>query len=201
MEIWRRKTIRVFANSGPVVPIEAQTEGLTFRRLQEEDFSKSRVFAEKGRRDKFLRRLHEGHVCAGFVDEAGGTVSYVWLSRHWAPFELGLVLRLEGGEVYLWDCRTVEAYRGRGLYRQGLRLALATFAPKMHRAWIVCEAHNVASIKGISAAGFHPCAVLHMTRLYRPVLVRARGRLSLFRPGATITPGYWATPDFSGAHG
>ena len=99
---------------------------LSFRSLGADDFSISPVYQRKNRKDRYLERLAVGHRCFGFVTDENETASYLWLSSPLygaplAPFEGGLTCGIPEAAVYIWDCRTVEAFQSQGLYREGLQ--------------------------------------------------------------------------------
>jgi ribosomal protein S18 acetylase RimI-like enzyme len=90
----------------------------------------------------------------------GMLASYGWMSfgQEWIS-ELGLRIRLASGEVYIWDCATLPAYRGHGLYPALLgHIVEELRAEGLHRAWIGADTGSVASQKGIIRAGFQPVA-------------------------------------------
>lgn len=66
--------------------------------------------------------------------------------------------RIADDEVFIHYCRTAEAFRGQGLYPlllSGMVSALKN-SGDFSRAVISCRSNNVASVKGITRAGFRP---------------------------------------------
>jgi ribosomal protein S18 acetylase RimI-like enzyme len=86
--------------------------------------------------------------------------TYGWVSfkEEWIS-ELGLHIQLTPGEAYIWDCATLPAYRGQGLYPALLaHIALELRAEGLRRVWIGADTGSIASQKGIVRAGFQPIA-------------------------------------------
>jgi ribosomal protein S18 acetylase RimI-like enzyme len=106
-----------------------------------------------------LERLARGSRCyVARVD--GALASYGWVSfgEEWIS-ELAMHIRLAPGDVYIWDCATLPAYRGQGLYPALLgHMVNELRAEGLHRAWIGADTGSVASQKGIVRAGFQPIA-------------------------------------------
>ena len=118
------------------------------------------IFARRGRRERFLKRIESEHMLMGWHDEDGRVVSYIWFSRALAvpqavPFRYGLNLLLAPGQAYVWDCATDAAAQGQGFYRNALRQARhLAYAEGCTDVFIYTEIDNVASARGILAAGF-----------------------------------------------
>ena len=100
-------------------------------------------------------RFARGCWCyAGRVE--GEIASYGWVTFDEERIgELGLSIRLQADEAYIWDCATLPAYRGQGLY-----LALLAYisgelaAGGRRRIWIGANVDNTASQKTFARAGF-----------------------------------------------
>src|SRR6266566_3811883 len=104
-------------------------------------------------------RFASGRRCyLAWVD--GALASYGWVSfkEEWIS-ELGLYIRLASGDAYLWDCATLPAYRGQGLYPALLaHIAAELRAEGLRRVWIGADTDSLPSQKGIIRAGFQPIA-------------------------------------------
>jgi ribosomal protein S18 acetylase RimI-like enzyme len=106
-----------------------------------------------------LERFATGSLCyVGWVNDAIATYGWVSVGKEWIS-ELGLHIEMASDDVYIWDCATLPAYRGRGLYPALLRhIALQLRAEGLHRVWIGADTENIASQKGFARAGFRPIA-------------------------------------------
>ncbi len=104
--------------------------------------------------------------------------TYCWVStRREHVGELGRHLTLPAGESYVWDCATVPAFRGHGLYR-GLLCAMAEAlaAEGQRRIWIGATSTNQASNRTFEAVGFRAAvSVVSMRLAGHGVIVRLRG--------------------------
>ena len=84
-------------------------------------------------------------------------VSFGWLSRGSARIgELSKEIDLPRGNVYLWNFRTLEPYRGRGYYGQLLSTILGAEGKINDRIWIISAPENQSSFNGIVKVGFKP---------------------------------------------
>jgi RimJ/RimL family protein N-acetyltransferase len=77
--------------------------------------------------------------------------------------ELGIAVPLPPGNRYLWDCFTVPAWRGRGIYPRLLQ-AIIAHEPEVARFWVGHDHGNLASARGIAKAGFHEVGLLYHRR-------------------------------------
>ena len=115
---------------------------------------------------EIISRLESGRQCyAARVD--GQIVAYGWVSfEHEDIGELNLRIKLVPGEAYIWDCATVQAFRGNLLYSALLVYILGNLRTQnICRAWIGADLDNIASQKGIARAGFHHVADLVIERV------------------------------------
>jgi len=168
-----------------------ESEGLDFREIGRDAFSRDALFREAGRSARFPQRLDQGHRCFGFATPAGETAAYLWLTTPdvgMAPFELGLAWRIATGAGYVWDCRTAPAFRNRGLFRRGLgRLRARCGEEGLDQVFIAARADNAASQRAITAAGFSMERPVSVLRLPGGVcLVREPGRIALRRRGGLL---------------
>jgi len=115
---------------------------------------------------EFAQRFATGRQCYGaWIEDQ--LVVFGWVSMEDEHIgELNLHIKLLPGEVYVWDCETATAYRGKGLYSALLIYILNELrAQNVCRAWIGADLDNVASQKGIARAGFHHVADLVIERI------------------------------------
>lgn len=102
------------------------------------------------------RRFRDGNE-AWVVKLEGTPVSFGWLSRRSVRIgELSKEIELPDGNAYLWNFRTLEAYRGRGYYVQLLRTIVDAELKISSRLWIISAPENQSSFNGIVKAGFKP---------------------------------------------
>lgn len=154
--------------------------GTTFRALTGEDLQAQPLIAGRGRSSRFAQRADEGHAPFGFLDAGGDLVAYFWLAapdrgRLTAPWAFpDLRFLVPPGHAYVWDCHTAEAWRGRGLYRAGLRHLRRRAASRGAATVVIAhEQGNAAAARGIAAAGFTPAFGYAVARLGPWCVVRA----------------------------
>jgi hypothetical protein len=114
-----------------------------------------------------LKRLHRGDRCYT-VSVDGHLAHYSWVQRAGShPItEAGLFAPVGSGEFWIYDCRTVERARGRGIYPATLeRIVNDHFEEGYCTAWIYTSRENIASQKGIFRAGFGLVATLGALRV------------------------------------
>ena len=114
------------------------------------------------------RRFDAGRRCfAGRLDDE--IVTYGWLSQgHESVGELERDYHLQPGEAYIWDCATLPAHRGSGLYGALLSHIIQTLrAEGIQRAWIGANLENEPSLRAFARAGFQPVVKVAYARLLR----------------------------------
>jgi ribosomal protein S18 acetylase RimI-like enzyme len=125
-------------------------------------------------------RLAAGKRCfTARVDGAIAAYGWVTSEGEWIG-ELDRAIRLDRAEAYIWQCATLPAHQGRGLYKALLAAMLAALAGEgCRRVWIGCALANTPSVRAFAALGLRPVVVVDYWRL---------GHLSCFflagRPGA-----------------
>lgn len=109
-------------------------------------------------------RLARGCRCLA-VRSGGELAGYGWLSSgpEWIG-ELHMEIRPRPGEVYVWNCVTLPAYRGRGLFRALLEEAIQKAGREgRSRLWIgTVDGVGEASV---AAVGFTPVLRVQATEL------------------------------------
>lgn len=81
--------------------------------------------------------------------------AFGWMARDQAVIgELNHGFILPEGNRYLWNFRTLEPFRGQGIYPALLQYILKEGDKKASRFWIIHAPENKASLKGIRKAGF-----------------------------------------------
>ncbi|MBK7122848.1 MAG: GNAT family N-acetyltransferase [Chitinophagaceae bacterium] len=89
--------------------------------------------------------------------------AFGWMARDNAKIgELNHEFILPEGNRYLWNFRTLEAYRGKGIYPALLQFILQHGDHGSTRFWIIHAPENKASLKGIQNAGFEYVGKLYI---------------------------------------
>jgi GNAT superfamily N-acetyltransferase len=112
-----------------------------------------------------LKRFEKGRRC--YTAWVGDQIaSFGWVSFEQEDIgELDLCVRLLPGEVYIWDCATIPAFRRNHLYSALLGYIIEELrAEGLCRAWIGADFQNKPSQQGMTRAGFHHVADLIVTR-------------------------------------
>ena len=124
-----------------------------------------------------LQRFANRKRCyAGKVE--GKLATYGWVTFDEEGIgELGLNIRLQAGEAYIWDCATLPAYRGQRLYPALLAYMLNELRSEgLRRVWIGTDADNLPSQSGVALVGFQPIVDILITRVLTIRRLWARGR-------------------------
>lgn len=98
-------------------------------------------------------------------------LGYAWVTTSPCQVsEIGFLLSVPQGAVYIYDCYVMPDSRGRGLYQALLQQILVDYRrprrPRRFRAaCIAAEPGNAASIRGIRRAGFQAVAQAHYVQV------------------------------------
>jgi hypothetical protein len=114
-----------------------------------------------------LERLRRGDRCYT-VSIGGRLVHYSWVQRSGVhPItEAGIPVPVRDGEFWIYNCRTSDLARGKGIYPATLdRIVRDCFDQGCHTAWIYTSLENAASQKGILRAGFRQADTLRALRV------------------------------------
>lgn len=111
-----------------------------------------------------IKRLANDHVAfVAYINEQ--PAAFGWIARGKARIgELNHELILPVGNRYLWNFRTMEAYRGLGIYPALLQSIIRFEEEKADRFWVIHAPENTASLKGILKAGFQYVGRLYSDR-------------------------------------
>ena len=94
----------------------------------------------------------------GYVENVLATYGWVTFDKEMIG-ELGLNIRLLPGEAYIWNCATLEDYRGLRLYPSLLWYIVGELRSQgVRRIWIGADADNLPSQVGMRLCGFQPIA-------------------------------------------
>jgi GNAT superfamily N-acetyltransferase len=113
-----------------------------------------------------LKRFENGRRC--YTDRVEDQIAaYGWVSFEDEHIgELNLRIKLLPGEVYIWDCATLPAFRRNHLYSALLGFIIQELrAEGLCRAWIGADFNNKPSQQGMARAGFHHVADLVVARV------------------------------------
>jgi RimJ/RimL family protein N-acetyltransferase len=117
--------------------------------------------------DEYRERLARSDACYA-ASVAGELAHSAWVQRagEHSIDHAGLVVPIRAGELWIYNCRTANVHRGKGIYPQVLRRIVDDhFVAGYTRAWIYTSDDNVASQKGIVRAGFTAYETLRALRL------------------------------------
>jgi ribosomal protein S18 acetylase RimI-like enzyme len=113
-----------------------------------------------------LKRFENGRRC--YIAQVEDQIAaYGWVSLDDEHIgELNLRIQLLPGEVYIWDCATIPAFRRKHLYSALLGYIIEELrAEGLCRAWIGADMDNRPSQQGMARAGFHHVADLVVERV------------------------------------
>ncbi|HYC29062.1 MAG TPA: N-acetyltransferase, partial [Chitinophagaceae bacterium] len=104
--------------------------------------------------DEVRCRLANDHV-AFVAYMHNQPAAFGWMARGKASIgELNHELILPGSNRYLWNFRTLEPFRGLGIYPALLQYIIRYEAVSAERFWIIHAPENHSSLSGIVKAGF-----------------------------------------------
>ena len=112
-------------------------------------------------------RLERGDRCYG-TRINGALVHYSWVQHlgvH-AITSAGVEVEIREGDLWIYNCRTSQTHRGRGIYPRTLEWITANaFQQGARCAWIYAADSNIASQRGIQRASFERVSTLLALRL------------------------------------
>ncbi len=105
-------------------------------------------------KESVLDRFARNHIAfVAFLNNV--PAAFGWMARSKAFIgELNQMVVLPEGNRYLWNFRTVAAFRGKGIYPALLQFILKYEAAQANQFWIIHAPENKASRNGIVKAGF-----------------------------------------------
>lgn len=124
------------------------------------------------------------------VEGPPGVLAYGWVTRGDEEIaEIEGRIRVGPSEAYIWDCATLPAFRGRGLYPALLgAIARELVGEGVARVWIAARADNAASLRGLEKAGYRRVADIRYVRLWRWRRMAVRRRAGVAPP---VLPQPW----------
>ncbi len=112
-----------------------------------------------GSPEEVIKRFNVGKHCyIGNVENVLATYGWVTFDKEMIG-ELGLNIQLLPGEAYIWNCATLQDYRGLRLYPALLWYIVGELRSQgVRRIWIGADADNLPSQVGMRLCGFQPIA-------------------------------------------
>ncbi|MDX1590158.1 MAG: hypothetical protein R3296_14585 [Oleiphilaceae bacterium] len=165
MGFWQRllKIERVFRAGPASTPVEKP--GFRFVVIHSHDSQSLESYFQGERLAGAKRRLLSGDILVcGFQNRE--LAAYGWgqvkPSVHFSY--VANSLHFHRDVLYVYDCVTLKAFRGQGLFAVVLR-HFAELASGRD-CYVACRAGNTNSVRGIRKAGFYPFARLYLLNLY-----------------------------------
>lgn len=105
-------------------------------------------------RDEVVKRIANDNLAfVAYINNS--PAAFGWMARGKAMIgELAHELILPIGNRYLWNFRTLETFRGLGIYPALLLYIIRYEREKAKQFWIIHAPENTSSLKGIKKAGF-----------------------------------------------
>lgn len=139
-------------SNAEALPLIHQPGGLV---IQESTDAKLLSVLGNTSEDDVTKRLATDHLAfVAYVHQQ--PAAFGWMARGKATIgELNHSFVLPLRNRYLWNFRTLEEYRGLGIYPALLQHIVHSEGRKASRYWIIHAPENTSSLKGITKAGFH----------------------------------------------
>lgn len=114
--------------------------------------------------EEVIKRMANDHVAfVAYINNV--PASFGWMARGKARIgELSHDMILPVGNRYLWNFRTMEAFRGLGIYPALLQYIIRHESAKADCFWIIHAPENTPSLKGIQKAGFQYVGKLYSNK-------------------------------------
>jgi RimJ/RimL family protein N-acetyltransferase len=158
----------VYSSSTTQLPPPEFPEGVSFRKLSDEDFE-SESIANDLRQEQKARRKRLGRNAAYGVFCQEKLAHIAWLIT--PECEIPKQLNLKPGEAEITACVTVPEFRGRGLYGIAIRAIVQTAREAgIQTVFMKTTPPNTASQRGIKKAGLTQCGTL--TEYVSPAIKR-----------------------------
>lgn len=139
---------------------------------------------------EFQRRTRQGSDLYGILVDSQ-LVSWGWVASSGAHVGVvhSLHLRVPERAIYIWDCGTEPAFRGRGYFQALLDGILKAHRDTAAEALVTVDTGNRASRKALVKAGFRPRFTYISVRIMGTALFSVA-----FKKGQVT----WAQPQFDG---
>lgn len=165
---WQRLLKVELVFQAPDEPVSKETKELTFQVIYsdsaEADARLERYFCHR-RLSEAKQRLASGRTLVLCLIH-GELAAYGWgQNQHALHFSyVGSGLEFDREVLYVFDCRTLQRFRGRGLFSAVLSRFVALAGDR--ECYVACRSNNISSVKGINKAGFRLYARLYLLNLY-----------------------------------
>jgi len=162
----RRRVLDLY--SAPPSDDAVGADGFVFQELLEDAFA-SAPFC-RPRLELFRRHLNQGFVAHGFIADDGALAFYMWFCLghqiSWAPWALGARIAVPSESGYIFDCKTDEPHRNKGLYKAALKEGRRLYREaKCETVLIDVEPANAPAVRAIKAAGFQKQTRIEVAKL------------------------------------
>ncbi len=166
--VYRKETALIFSRDLDSVPLSSapgHPEGLSVSLLVAEKIGELLAVSYTSR-EEVWDRLAKGDLCLVACLE-GRIVHYSWLtSKNPYAWEIERVINLQQGQFYLYNCRTVRAFRSRGIYKVVIARALEETSKRNGRSLAALVTRgNDNSQKAFHAMGFEIIQKIFFQRL------------------------------------
>lgn len=124
---------------------------------------------------RLVERVRQGHVLYGIVERESLVVSG-WVSAAGSRITIlhNMTFQVPTRCIYIWDCHTLPAERGRGRF-QALLYGILDQCQAVDTAFVAVDSRNAPSIRALQKVGFQPLFRYYGLKLFnRPVLGLAR---------------------------
>lgn len=166
--LWQRLLKVELVFQAPDEPVSQETQELTFKVIDSDsaqaDDKLERYFSDR-RLAEARQRLASGRILVLCLIH-GELAAYGWgQNQHALHFSyVGSGLEFDREVLYVFDCRTLQRFRGRGLFSAVLNRFVALAGDR--ECYVACRSGNISSVKGIIKAGFRLYARLYLLNLY-----------------------------------
>ena len=151
-------SLYTFARSNKFTPVKIP-EGFSIE--ESSDIMLLSTLGNTNKEDAIKRLANDNRAFVAYINHQ--PAAFGWMARDDAKIgELNHEFILPQGNRYLWNFRTLEAYRGLGIYPALLQYILQNGDHEANRFWIIHAPENEASLKGIQKAGFEYVGKLYL---------------------------------------
>ena len=144
-------SLYTFSNSDKLTPVKIPA-GLKL--AESTDIILLSILGDTTMDDVTRRLANDNRAFVAYINNK--PAAFGWMARDKAKIgELNHEFILAPANRYLWNFRTLESYRGLGIYSALLQYILQNGDATAGRFWIIHAPENIASLNGIRKAGFH----------------------------------------------
>jgi GNAT superfamily N-acetyltransferase len=134
-------------------PLPELPELASFSAARSTDVDLIAGLAELSQQEVITRFSEDNRLYLAYID--GVPTAYGWVAtKEGRASEIHLDFLLAPGNYYLWDFKTLPAWRGHTIYPHLLQAIVRQEMQNAERFWILYAPQNIASAHGIMHAGF-----------------------------------------------